>query len=126
MLTFAYVLCDGRVGCKRSGGVRFTLRGQGNFNLVLFSNVGGSGDVRAAWIEGSSSTPTTTKSSTTATTWSPMQRNWGANWQTAADYRRQTLSFRLLLGDGRTLEFAEVVPATWTPGQSFVAKAQFS
>ncbi|KAG6477741.1 expansin-A12-like [Zingiber officinale] len=106
-----------RVGCKRSGGVRFTLRGQGNFNLVLFSNVGGSGDVRAAWIKGSM---------TTTTTWSPMQRNWGANWQTAADYRRQTLSFRLLLGDGRTLEFAGVVPATWAPGQSFVAKAQFS
>ncbi|URD96690.1 Pollen allergen [Musa troglodytarum] len=104
-----------RVACKRSGGVRFTLKGQGNFNLVMFSNVGGSGDVKAAWVRGSR-----------ASTWSAMQRNWGANWQTNADYRNQRLSFRLALGDGKTLEFSGVVPSSWSPGETFVSQTQFS
>ncbi|WOL06051.1 hypothetical protein Cni_G14783 [Canna indica] len=107
-----------RVACKRSGGVRFTLKGQGNFNLVMFSNVGGSGDVKAAWIRGSQRG--------SSSTWSPMQRNWGANWQTNADYRRQGLSFRIVLGDGKTLEFAGVVPSNWSPGETFVSQGQFS
>ncbi|XP_072957117.1 expansin-A12 [Typha angustifolia] len=105
-----------RVACKRSGGVRFTLTGQANFNLVMFSNVGGSGDVRAAWVEGSRA----------SSTWTAMQRNWGANWQTNVDFRNQDLSFRLMLGDGKLLEFSRVVPSSWRPGDTFVSQAQFS
>ncbi|KAF2286012.1 hypothetical protein GH714_009660 [Hevea brasiliensis] len=91
-----------RVACKRRGGVHFTLRGQSNFNLIMISNVGGSGDVEAAWVRGSG-----TRS------WVPMHRNWGANWQSNVDLRSQTLSFKLTLVDGKTLEFFNVVPSTW-------------
>ncbi|RWR80227.1 expansin-A12 [Cinnamomum micranthum f. kanehirae] len=57
-----------RVPCKRAGGVRFTLKGQSNFNLVMISNVGGSGDVKAVQLKGSKTRG-----------WVAMHRNWGAN-----------------------------------------------
>jgi len=104
------------VACKRSGGVRFTLKGQANFNLVMFSNVGGSGDVKAAWIKGSSRRSAARVA---------MQRIWGANWQTNTAYRNQGLSFKLMLGDGKTLEFTGVVPSSWRPGEAFASKNQF-
>ncbi|KAI4333686.1 hypothetical protein L6164_018462 [Bauhinia variegata] len=104
-----------RVACKRRGGVRFTLRGQTNFNTVMISNVGGSGDVKAVWIRGSRSR-----------TWSPIHRNWGANWQSSIDLRNQRLSFRLSLVDGKTLEFLNVVPSSWRFGQTFSSLNQFS
>ncbi|KAK4398389.1 Expansin-A12 [Sesamum angolense] len=104
-----------RVGCKRRGGVRFTLKGQPNFNMIMISNVGGSGDIKSAWIRGSRTR-----------TWTPMQRNWGANWQTHFDVRAQTLSFRLTLVDGKTLEFLNVVPSSWNFGQTFASHNQFS
>ncbi|KAM0938796.1 putative rlpA-like protein, double-psi beta-barrel [Dioscorea sansibarensis] len=106
-----------RVSCKRIGGVRFTLKGQGNFNLVMFTNIGGSGAVKTAWIKASSSS---------SSSWTSMQRNWGANWQTNADFRNQALSFKLLLTDGKTLEFPYVVPPTWIFGQTFISRRQFS
>ncbi|CAN1774953.1 EXPA12 [Linum perenne] len=99
---------------KRKGGVRFTLRGQSNFNMVMISNVGGSGDIRGVWIRGSR-----TK------VWVPMRRNWGANWQSSVDLRAQTLSFKLALVDGTTMDFFNVVPSTWTFGQTFSGRAQF-
>ncbi|CAM9003852.1 unnamed protein product [Rhodiola kirilowii] len=106
-----------RIGCKRNGGVRFTLKGQSNFNMVMISNVGGSGDIRAAWIK---------VSTRTTAHWVPMHRNWGANWQTSIDLRRQNLSFKLALVDGKTREFGNVVPSTWDFGQTYVSSAQFT
>ncbi|XP_015866101.2 expansin-A12 [Ziziphus jujuba] len=104
-----------RVSCKRRGGVRFTLKGQGNFNMVMISNVGGSGDLKAAWLRGSR-----------MTRWIPMHRNWGANWQSSVDIRRQKVSFKLTLVDGKTLEFFNVVPSSWMFGQTFSSLNQFS
>ncbi|XP_031254358.1 expansin-A12 [Pistacia vera] len=104
-----------RVACRRRGGVHFTLRGQSNFNLVMVSNVGGSGDVKAAWVRGSRSR-----------TWVAMQRNWGANWSTSVDLRNQKLSFKITLVDRRTLQFFNVVPSSWRFGQTYSSKNQFS
>ncbi|KAJ4726293.1 Expansin [Melia azedarach] len=104
-----------RVACKRRGGVHFTLKGQANFNLVMFSNVGGSGDVKAAWVRGSR-----------PRRWIALQRNWGANWSNSVDLRNQRLSFKLTLVDGRTLQFFNVVPSTWSFGQTFSSRNQFS
>ncbi|WOH00239.1 hypothetical protein DCAR_0519597 [Daucus carota subsp. sativus] len=104
-----------RVACKRNGGVRFTLKGQSNFNMVMFSNVGGSGDIKNAWIRGSRSRR-----------WVQMHRNWGANWQSSVDLRNQALSFRLRLVDAKFLNFYNVVPSSWNFGQTFSSAAQFT
>ncbi|KAK6134575.1 hypothetical protein DH2020_031695 [Rehmannia glutinosa] len=104
-----------RVACKRRGGVRFTLKGQPNFNMILITNVGGGGDIKNAWIRGSRSK-----------TWTPMLKNWGANWQTRFDVRGQTLSFRITLVNRKTLEFLNVVPSSWNFGQTFASRIQFS
>nr|XP_027063512.1 expansin-A12-like [Coffea arabica] len=103
-----------RVSCRRSGGVRFTLKGQSNFNMVMISNVGGGGDIKSVWIRGSGTR-----------TWAAMHRNWGANWQISVDVRGQTLSFRVTLVNGRTLEFFNVVPSSWQFGQTYAARNQF-
>ncbi|XP_021726118.1 expansin-A12-like [Chenopodium quinoa] len=103
-----------RVSCHRRGGVRFTMRGQGNFNMVMISNVGGSGDVKASWVRSSK-----------AKKWVPMSRNWGAHWQSSKDLRNQLLSFKLTLVDGKSMTFYNVVPSFWNYGQTFSAKNQF-
>ncbi|KAK9938123.1 hypothetical protein M0R45_014879 [Rubus argutus] len=107
-----------RVACKRRGGVRFTLKGQSSFNMVMISNVGGSGAVKGAWIRGSRMR--------SRTSWMPMHRNWGANWQSSVDLRNQELSFKLTLVDGKALVFYNVVPSTWSFGQTFSSQNQFS
>ena len=83
--------------------------------MVMISNVGGSGDVKAVWITGSN-----------LRIWVPMHRNWGANWQSSIDLRGQKLSFKLNLVDGKTLQFSNVVPSTWKFGQTFSSQNQFS
>ncbi|XP_022142865.1 expansin-A12 [Momordica charantia] len=103
-----------RVSCRRKGGVRFTLRGQSNFNMVMISNIGGSGELKSAWIKGSG-----------WRTWTPMHRNWGANWQANVDLRNQRMSFKLTLVDGKTMEFVNVVPSSWRFGQTFSSMFQF-
>ncbi|XP_010545824.1 PREDICTED: expansin-A12 [Tarenaya hassleriana] len=103
-----------RVACKRRGGVRFTMRGQGNFNMVMISNVGGGGAVRAVAVRGSR-----------ARAWIPMARNWGANWQSPTDLRGQSLSFRVTLVDSKTMSFLNVVPRSWWYGQTFSSRNQF-
>ncbi|XP_010502882.2 PREDICTED: expansin-A12 [Camelina sativa] len=102
-----------RVGCKRRGGVRFTMRGQGNFNMVMISNVGGGGSVRAVAVRGSN-----------GKTWLQMTRNWGANWQSSGDLRGQRLSFRVTLIDRKTLTFLNVVPSSWWFGQTFSSRGR--
>lgn len=110
---FTY-FCMCRVACIRSGGVRFTLKGQSNFNMVMITNIGGSGDVKAVWIRGSKTRQ-----------WVPMHRNWGANWQSAMDVRSQRLSFKLTLVDGKTRIFPNVIPSAWKFGQTFSSRNQF-
>ncbi|GAB4831483.1 Rare lipoprotein A (RlpA)-like double-psi beta-barrel [Ancistrocladus abbreviatus] len=75
----------------------FTMRGKGNFNMVMFSNVEGSRDVKGAWVKAR------------IVTWVPMHRNWGANWQSRFDLRNQILYFKLTLVDGKTLEFYNIL-----------------
>lgn len=83
--------------------------------MVMISNVGGSGDVRAAWLKGSR-----------MRTWVAMHRNWGANWQSSVDVRTQSVSFKVTLVNGQTLEFLNVVPSSWRFGQTFSSPIQFS
>lgn len=104
-----------RTPCKRTGGIRFTIAGRDYFELVLISNVGGRGDVTAAWIKGSNNAG-----------WERMQRNWGANWQSNSYLNGQSLSFIVTISSGRTLTMYNVASANWQFGQTFAASQQFN
>ncbi|XP_057514988.1 expansin-A23-like [Actinidia eriantha] len=96
-----------RVLCDKRGGIKFQIKGNPYWILVLVYNVGGVGDVVGVQIKG------------TTTGWMAMQRNWGQNWQTTVDLRRQSLSFRVTTSDGRMVESNHVVPANWQFNQTF-------
>lgn len=103
-----------RVGCKRSGGIRFTINGKNYFELVLISNVGGAGEISGVWVKGSR-----------MSNWETMSRNWGANWQSLSYLNGQSLSFRVQLSNGRYQTAYNVAPSNWQFGQSFVSSIQF-
>jgi hypothetical protein len=107
------VLHQCRVGCKKSGGIRFTINGRDYFELVLISNVGGAGDISKVWIKGSKMNK-----------WESMSRNWGVNWQSLSYLNGQSMSFRVQLSNGKTSTTINVPPSSWRFGQSFTSKVQ--
>ncbi|EES04906.1 expansin-A23 [Sorghum bicolor] len=103
-----------RVPCVKRGGVRFTINGHDYFNLVLVTNVAAAGSIKSMEVKTSNSS-----------NWSPLARNWGANWHSLAYLTGQMLSFRLTNTDGQTIEFTDVMPQEWKFGQTFASKLQF-
>jgi hypothetical protein len=103
-----------RTPCVKQGGVRFTIAGANYFELVLITNVAGSGSVKAVWVKGSK------------TDRMVMSRNWGVNWQSLAALVGQALTFGVTSTGGQTVVFPDVVPAWWKFGQTFTSNIQFT
>jgi hypothetical protein len=103
-----------RVPCVKQGGVRFTITGFNHYELVLISNVAGSGSVASAWVQGANTNRV------------PMSRNWGANWQSLAGIAGQALTFGVTSTGGQSIVFPYVVPQNWVFGMSFTSNLQFS
>ncbi|WRX13284.1 Expansin [Theobroma cacao] len=93
-----------RVPCRKYGGLKFEIMGNPNWILVLVYNVGGAGHVINVKIKGSS------------TAWIQMSRNWGQNWQTAAQVVGQSLSFQVTTSDGKMVQSDDVAPGDWKFG----------
>lgn len=99
-----------RVPCQKTGGVKFEMKGHKWWILVLVYNVGGAGDVADVKIKAP------------CTSWIQMSRNWGQNWQTAADLLGQSLSFQVTTSDGQMVQSDNVAPADWEFGGVYEGK----
>ncbi|WJX88159.1 Expansin-A23 [Trifolium repens] len=102
-----------RVPCVKSGGVRFELRGNPYFLMILVYNVANAGDVSRVSIKGSN------------TNWAPMTHNWGQFWDTGINLVGQSLSFWVTTSDGKALEFDSVVPFNWQFAQTYEGSINF-
>ncbi|XP_027337280.1 expansin-A8-like [Abrus precatorius] len=103
-----------RVTCVKSGGIRFTITGNRYFNLVLVTNVGGAGDVKALSVMVAPSSE-----------WMPARRNWGQNWQLNVPLVGSSLSFMVTTSDGRSVASYNVMPSNWQFGVTYEGRAQF-
>lgn len=97
-----------RVMCWKKGGIKFEIKGNPYWMLVLVYNVGGVGDVVKVEIRGSA-----------AKKWSPMSRNWGQNWQSWERLQGQRLSFRVTASDGAVVRSDNVAPEDWQFGRTY-------
>ncbi|OAE20329.1 hypothetical protein AXG93_2338s1180 [Marchantia polymorpha subsp. ruderalis] len=102
-----------RVPCAKKGGIRFTINGNPNFNLILLSNVGGSGNVVSVQMKGENS----------YSGWVPMKQNWGQMWECGTKVTGQSISFKVTVGYGQTFTFWTVAPKTWQFGQTYEASS---
>lgn len=103
-----------RVFCNKKGGLKFEIKGNPYWILVLVYNVGGAGDVDMVKVKGSN------------TGWSQMYRSWGQNWATNVNLIGQSLSFQVTTSDGKMVQSDNVIPADWKFNQTFEGKQQFS
>ncbi|XP_006585767.2 expansin-A23 [Glycine max] len=103
-----------RVPCNKSGGVKFEMKGNPYWLLVLLYNVASAGDVTQVSIKGSSNTG-----------WKSMSRVWGQNWVTGSNLVGQALSFQVTTSDGKMMEFDNVAPSNWQFGQSYETYQNF-
>lgn len=101
------------MSCQKSGGIRFGISGRDYFELVVVTNVGGSGVVAQMSIKGSN------------TNWIEMSRNWGANWQSNSYLNGQSLSFMVKLDDGRVVTANNVAPSGWYFGATYTSSVNF-
>ncbi|KAK9675997.1 hypothetical protein RND81_11G046800 [Saponaria officinalis] len=100
-----------RVLCRKTGGIKFEIKGNPYWILVLVYNVGGVGDVHDVKVKGGNNTE-----------WLSMTRSWGQNWVTGAPLVGQSMSFRVTTGDGRMVQSDNVVPAGWKFGDVYEGK----
>ncbi|GAU18930.1 hypothetical protein TSUD_229200 [Trifolium subterraneum] len=102
-----------RVPCVKRGGVKFELRGNPYFLMVLVYNVANAGDVLRVYIKGSN------------TNWAPMTHNWGQVWHTGMNLVGQDLTFWVTTSDRKALEFVSLIPSNWQFGQTYEASRNF-
>jgi hypothetical protein len=94
--------------------MRFNILGSKYFQLVLVTNVAGSGSIQSMSVKG------------TSTGWITMTRNWGAIWQCNSVLTGQALSFSVTSTGGQTVYTYNVVPAWWDfGGQTYASNNQF-
>ncbi|KAJ1437396.1 RlpA-like protein, double-psi beta-barrel domain [Sesbania bispinosa] len=86
-----------RVPCTKIGGVKFEIKGNPFWLLVLVYNVANAGDVSSVSIKGSK------------TGWLPMTHNWGQNWNAKSNLVGQALSFQEEESEVVLVEAMEVV-----------------
>lgn len=99
-----------RVPCVKTGGIKFEIKGNQNWMLVLLYNVGGAGQVVDVKVKGSN------------TGWIQMSRNWGQNWQPMSNLLGQSLSFKVTASDGKMVQLDNVAPNDLQFGHTYEGK----
>ncbi|KAM7464463.1 hypothetical protein LguiA_032584 [Lonicera macranthoides] len=99
-----------KVQCAKTGGIKFEIKGNKNWMVVLVYNVGGVGDVKDVKVKGSNAK------------WIQMSRDWGQNWETGTQLVGQSLSFQVTTSNGIMLRSDNVVPDNWKFGNAYEGK----